>query len=41
MGRVATLELLKAIRDPDAGEMMRMDYTLQLRESTSRKRKTR
>ena len=36
MGRVATLELLKAIRDPDAGEMVRMDYTLQLRESTSR-----
>jgi LacI family transcriptional regulator len=41
MGRVATLELLKAIRDADAGEMMRMGYTLQLRESTSRRRKTR
>jgi len=41
MGRVATLELLKAIRDPNAGEMVRMGYALQLRESTSRRRKTR
>ena len=40
MGRVATLELLKAIRDADAGEMVRMDYTLQLRESTSRPHKS-
>jgi len=38
MGRVATLELLKAIRDPNAGEMMRMTYALQLRESTSHRR---
>lgn len=38
MGRLATLELLKAIRDPQAGEMMRMGYALQLRESTSRRR---
>ncbi len=37
MGRVATLQLLKAIRDADAGEMVRMDYALQLRESTSRR----
>ena len=41
MGRLATLELLKAIRDPDAGQMMRIDYALQLRESTSRKSTTR
>ena len=35
MGRVATLELLKAIRAPDHGDMVRMDYALQLRESTA------
>ncbi len=34
MGRVATEELLKAIRDPEAGDMVKMDYALQLREST-------
>lgn len=34
MGRVATLELLKAIRDPEAGRMVMMDYALQLRAST-------
>jgi LacI family transcriptional regulator len=34
MGRVATMELLRAIRAPDAGDMVQMDYTLQLREST-------
>ncbi len=34
MGRVATLELLKAIRGPDAGRMATIDYTLQLRAST-------
>lgn len=37
MGRIATLELLKAIRDPNAGEMMHMSYALQLRESTARR----
>ncbi|MEL1263786.1 LacI family DNA-binding transcriptional regulator [Pseudoxanthomonas putridarboris] len=34
MGRQATLELLKAIRDPASGEMVRMPYALQLRQST-------
>lgn len=34
MGRVATEELLKAIRDPETGDMVKMDYALQLREST-------
>ena len=41
MGRLATQELLKAIRDPAAGEMVRMGYALQLRESTSRSRSPR
>jgi LacI family transcriptional regulator len=34
MGRMATLELLKAIREPGAGQMVAVDYTLQLRDST-------
>jgi LacI family transcriptional regulator len=34
MGRVATFELLKAIRDPQAGEMVRMPFALKLRSST-------
>lgn len=34
MGRQATLELLKAIRDPASGTMVRMPYALQLRQST-------
>ena len=34
MGRLATLELLKAIRVPDAGRMVSVDYTLLLRDST-------
>jgi LacI family transcriptional regulator len=34
MGRLATLELLRAIRDPEAGRMVAVDYTLQLRDST-------
>lgn len=38
MGRLATLELLKAIREPGAGGMLTMDYALQLRESTSPRR---
>ncbi|MBC7988204.1 MAG: LacI family transcriptional regulator, partial [Luteimonas sp.] len=33
MGRLATLELLKAIRQPGAGAMIAVDYALQLRES--------
>lgn len=33
MGRVATQELLNGIRDRDAGHMVRMRYTLELRES--------
>jgi LacI family transcriptional regulator len=33
MGRIATLELLKAIRQPGAGTMIAVDYALQLRES--------
>jgi LacI family transcriptional regulator len=33
MGRLATLELLKAIRQPGAGAMIEVDYVLQLRES--------
>lgn len=38
MGRLATLELLKAIRDPEAGEMMSIGYALQIRESTAHAR---
>ncbi|TWI10634.1 LacI family DNA-binding transcriptional regulator [Aerolutibacter ruishenii] len=38
MGRVATEELLKAIRDPEAGDMVKMGYALQLRESTGPRR---
>lgn len=34
MGRVATLELLKAIRAPGEGRMVEVDYALQLRAST-------
>lgn len=34
MGRLATVELLKAIKDPASGRMLRMPYALQLREST-------
>jgi LacI family transcriptional regulator len=34
MGRIATHELLKALRDPGSAAMVRMDYALQLREST-------
>ena len=34
MGRLATLELLRAIRDPAAGRMVAVDYALQLRDST-------
>ena len=34
MGRLATLELLRAIRDPQAGRMAAVDYTLRLRAST-------
>ena len=33
MGRLATLELLKAIRQPGSGTMISVDYALQLRES--------
>ncbi|MBS7457769.1 LacI family DNA-binding transcriptional regulator [Coralloluteibacterium stylophorae] len=35
MGRLATLELIKAIRGPEAGRMLRVDYALQLRESAA------
>lgn len=38
MGRVATLELLKSIRTPGAGRMVRMPHALQLRESIARPR---
>lgn len=41
MGRVATEELLKAIRDPETGDMVKMDYALQLRESTGPRRSRR
>lgn len=41
MGRVATLELLKSIRTPGAGQMVSMDYTLQLRESIAPPRERR
>src|SRR5690606_22774566 len=34
MGRLAGLELLKAIRNRDEGEMVTVPYTLQLRRST-------
>jgi LacI family transcriptional regulator len=34
MGRVAATELLKAIKNRDAGSMVRMPYALQLRQST-------
>ena len=34
MGRLATVELLKAIKDPASGQMIRMPYALQLRQST-------
>lgn len=34
MGRLATQELLRAIREPAAGRMVAVDYTLQLRDST-------
>lgn len=34
MGRLATLELLRSIRDPESGRMVAVDYTLQLRDST-------
>lgn len=34
MGRLATLELLRALRDPASGRMVSIDCTLQLREST-------
>ncbi|WP_411832636.1 LacI family DNA-binding transcriptional regulator [Pseudoxanthomonas mexicana] len=34
MGRLATVELLKAIKDPASGQMLRMPYALQLRQST-------
>lgn len=33
MGRIATMELLKAIRNPGAGEMIAVEHALQLRES--------
>lgn len=36
MGRVAATELLRSVRDPGAGAMLRMPYTLQLRDSTGR-----
>ena len=34
MGRASTLELLRAIREPGTGSMVRIDYVLQLRNST-------
>lgn len=34
MGRSAALELLRAIREPGSGSMLRTDYTVVLREST-------
>jgi LacI family transcriptional regulator len=34
MGRTAALELLRTIRDRESGRMVRIDYALQLREST-------
>lgn len=34
MGRLAGLELLKAIRDPSAGETLELPYALQIRKST-------
>lgn len=41
MGRVATLELLNSIRDPDAGRMVPIQYTLELRESIAAPRRRR
>ena len=41
MGRVATLELLNSIRDPDAGRMIPIQYTLELRESIAPPRRRR
>lgn len=41
MGRVATLELLNSIRDPDAGRMVPIQYTLELRESIAAPRRKR
>ena len=34
MGRLATLELLRSLREPHGGRMVSVDYTLQLRAST-------
>ncbi len=41
MGRVATLELLNSIRDPDAGRMVPIQYSLELRESIAPPRRKR
>lgn len=41
MGRIATQELLNALRDPSSAAMVKMDYTLQLRESTGPCRRSR
>jgi LacI family transcriptional regulator len=41
MGRMATLELLNSIRDPDAGRMIPIQYTLELRESIAPPRRRR
>ena len=35
MGRVASMELLQAIRDPGAGKVVTLPYTLELRKSTA------